>query len=56
MKEEMERAVNAASDAGSGNRATIARAMIGKEEGDSIEVAAPGGAKAFEILKVKYVA
>ena len=34
----------------------IARAMIGKEEGDSIEVAAPGGAKAFEILKVKYVA
>lgn len=33
----------------------IARAMIGKEEGDSIEVAAPGGARAYEILDVKYV-
>lgn len=33
----------------------IARAMIGKEEGDSIEVAAPGGARAYEILDVKFV-
>ena len=32
----------------------IARAMIGKEVGDSIEVAAPGGARGFEILKVKF--
>ena len=31
-----------------------ARALIGKEEGDSIEVAAPGGARAYEILKVEY--
>ena len=33
----------------------IARALIGKEEGDSIEVAAPGGSKAYEVLKVSYI-
>lgn len=33
----------------------IARAMIGKEKGDSVEVAAPGGAKTYEILEVKFV-
>ena len=33
----------------------IARALIGKEEGDVVEVVAPGGAKSFEIVKVKYV-
>jgi transcription elongation factor GreA len=33
----------------------IARAMIGKEEGDSFEVSAPGGAKSYEIIKIKYV-
>ena len=33
----------------------IARALIGKEEGDSVEVAAPGGARAYEILKIQYV-
>ncbi len=33
----------------------IARALIGKSEGDSIEVTAPGGAKAYEILSVKFV-
>jgi transcription elongation factor GreA len=33
----------------------IARALIGKEEGDSAEVAAPGGAKSFEILSVEWV-
>jgi len=32
----------------------IARAMIGKSEGDSFEVAAPGGARSFEILKIVY--
>ena len=32
----------------------LARAMIGKETGDSIEVTAPGGSKAYEIMKVKY--
>jgi transcription elongation factor GreA len=33
----------------------IARALIGKEEGDEVEVQAPGGAKRFEILEVRYV-
>ncbi|MEL6750539.1 MAG: transcription elongation factor GreA [Pseudomonadota bacterium] len=33
----------------------IARALIGKEEGDSVEVAAPGGARAYEILSVQYI-
>ena len=33
----------------------IARALIGKEVGDSVEVAAPGGARNYEILDVKYV-
>ncbi|MFK7902060.1 MAG: transcription elongation factor GreA [Nitratireductor sp.] len=33
----------------------IARALIGKGEGDSVEVAAPGGAKSYEILEVKYI-
>jgi transcription elongation factor GreA len=33
----------------------IARAMIGKEEGDSFEVAAPGGARSYEIVKIRYV-
>jgi transcription elongation factor GreA len=28
--------------------------MIGKEVGDSIEVNAPGGAKAYEILAVSW--
>jgi transcription elongation factor GreA len=33
----------------------IARAMIGKEVGDSVEVTAPGGAKTYEILDVKFI-
>ena len=33
----------------------LARALIGKAVGDSVEVAAPGGAKSYEILKVKFV-
>ena len=32
----------------------VARALIGKEKGDIVEVAAPGGVKAFEILKVEW--
>lgn len=32
----------------------IARALIGRAVGDSVEVAAPGGAKDFEILEVKF--
>jgi transcription elongation factor GreA len=33
----------------------IARALIGKEEGDVVEVMAPGGAKSYEIVKVKFL-
>lgn len=33
----------------------IARALIGKAKGDSAEVAAPGGARSYEILKVEFV-
>jgi len=33
----------------------IARALIGKEEGDIAEVQAPGGIKEYEILAVRYV-
>jgi transcription elongation factor GreA len=33
----------------------IARAMIGKSKGDSVEVPAPGGTRSYEILDVKYV-
>ena len=33
----------------------IARALIGKEAGDAIEVNAPGGARGYEILKVEWV-
>ena len=33
----------------------IARALIGKSEGDVVEVAAPGGAKSYEIDKVAFV-
>ena len=32
----------------------IARAMIGKEQGDVVEVNTPGGVKAYEILKVEW--
>ena len=34
----------------------IARAMIGKSKGDSVEVPAPGGTRSYEILDVKFVA
>jgi transcription elongation factor GreA len=33
----------------------IARALIGKEVGDVVEVAAPGGARSFEILKIRWL-
>ena len=33
----------------------IARAMIGKEMGDVVEVNTPGGVKAYEILKVEWL-
>lgn len=33
----------------------IARALIGKEEGDTAEVQAPGGVRRYEIVAVRYV-
>ena len=33
----------------------IARALIGKEEGDTAEVQAPGGVKRYEIVAVSYL-
>ncbi len=33
----------------------IARALIGKQVEESVEVMAPGGAKSYEILAIKYI-
>ena len=33
----------------------LARALIGKEEGDSVEVRTPGGERAYEILSIKFI-
>ena len=33
----------------------IARALIGKDAGDSVEVRTPGGEKSYEVLSVKYI-
>jgi len=33
----------------------IARALIGKGKGDTVEVSAPGGSRSYEILKVEFV-
>ena len=35
-------------------KSPIARALIGKDEGDNVEVKTPGGEKAYEILKIEY--
>jgi transcription elongation factor GreA len=32
----------------------IARALVGKSEGDVVDVAVPGGTKAFEIVSIRY--
>jgi transcription elongation factor GreA len=33
----------------------IARALVGKSEGDVVDVAVPGGTRSYEIVSVKYV-
>ena len=33
----------------------IARAMIGKKVGDTVEVNTPGGGKSYEILKIDFI-
>jgi transcription elongation factor GreA len=35
-------------------RSPLARALIGKEEGDSVEVKTPGGQKGYEIISVRF--
>ena len=32
----------------------LARALIGKKKGESVEVVTPGGAKAYEITKIEW--
>jgi len=36
-------------------RSPLARAMIGKEQGDSVSVNTPGGGRSYEILSIKYI-
>ena len=36
-------------------RSPLARALIGKDEGDSIEVKTPGGQKSYEVLSIRYI-
>ena len=35
-------------------KSPIARALIGKDEGDSVEVRTPGGEKYYEVVKISY--
>ncbi len=37
------------------SRSPLARALIGKEEGDSVDVVTPGGQRSYEILSVRYI-
>ena len=36
-------------------KSPLARGLIGKEEGDSVEVRTPGGETAYEILKIEWI-
>ena len=36
-------------------KSPLARALIGKEEGDSVEVKTPGGEKSYEILSIEFI-
>ena len=36
-------------------RSPLARSLIGKEEGDSIEVRTPGGTRSYEVVSVKFI-
>ncbi len=36
-------------------RSPIARALIGKDEGDSVEVRTPGGVRSYEVISVRFV-
>jgi transcription elongation factor GreA len=36
-------------------KSPLARSLIGKEEGDSVEVTTPGGSKSYEIVSVRFL-
>ncbi len=36
-------------------RSPLARALIGKDEGDSVEVKSPGGTRSYEVLSIRYI-
>jgi transcription elongation factor GreA len=36
-------------------KSPLARALIGKSEGDTVEVMTPGGGRSYEVLKIDYV-
>ncbi|PTE16664.1 transcription elongation factor GreA [Fuscovulum blasticum DSM 2131] len=36
-------------------RSPLARALIGKEEGDSVDVVTPGGTRSYEVLSVRFI-
>ncbi len=36
-------------------KSPLARALIGKDEGDTVDVKTPGGTRTYEILEVRYI-
>ena len=36
-------------------RSPLARALIGKDEGDSVEVKSPGGQRNYEVLSIRFI-
>jgi len=36
-------------------RSPLARALIGKDEGDSVEVKTPGGDRSYEVISVRFI-
>lgn len=36
-------------------RSPLARALIGKDEGDSVEVKSPGGTRSYEVLSIRFI-
>ena len=36
-------------------RSPLARALIGKDEGDQVEVRSPGGTRSYEVLTIRYI-
>ncbi|HMO07684.1 MAG TPA: transcription elongation factor GreA [Paracoccaceae bacterium] len=36
-------------------RSPLARALIGKDEGDNVEVRTPGGTKSYEVVTIRFV-